>query len=237
LLKELFDLTKQEDDYLEIAYNIWRAIGNIATCTHAFEFEITEDGLVHLPCNVEFIEAVAEHIKWVDKYGDSVSMFHAEHNWKIYPNHIISDVLQRNIAPINLDSHESQLKPLGEYINYELTGSPGQYTLRFDKRYAGIKAICIYRGILMDQYNNPLLHRKEAEAIAYQMAFLDTQKKAFKRDPAAANLLAYIKPEANLKMAAAKVPEYITQNNWNRVLSAMTRHDRKVYWSSYKLMS
>ena len=60
LLKDLFDIEIHEDDYLEKAYNIWRDIGNIATATHAFRFEVSDDAEVILPCNVEFIEVVSQ---------------------------------------------------------------------------------------------------------------------------------------------------------------------------------
>ena len=106
----------------------------------------------------------------------------------------------------------------------------------FDEKFVGQSGVCIYRGIVMDKDGNPLLTRKEAEAIAYRMAFLDTQKKAFMRDPVATQMLSYIQNEAGKKMAAAKIPEYISQNQWNRILSTMTRHDRKVFWSSYKTL-
>jgi len=35
-------------------------------------------------------------------------------------------------------------------------------------------------------------------------------------------------------MAAAKIPERMSQNELDKLLTARTSHDRKVYWSSYK---
>lgn len=233
LLKDLFDITLQDGDYLERAYNIWREIGNIATAIHAFEFEIDETREVQLPCNTEFVEAVSEGEHWVDRFGEHYHLFHAD--WNIDPNKFLADAIIRNPNKIRLDAQQSYLHPDGEYIPYELRGTIGNLSLYFDEKFVGHRGVCIFRGVCVDDEGNPLLNRKEAEAIAYKLAFIDTQKKSFMRDPASVQLLPYIKPESERKMAAAKIPEYISQNQWNRVLSTMTRHDRKVFWSSYKL--
>ena len=66
------------------------------------------------------------------------------------------------------------------------------------------------------------------------MAFYDTQKKVFMNEQGAASKLDYIARESGRKMAAAKIPERMSQNEIDRLLTARTSHDRKVYWSSYK---
>jgi len=233
LLKDFFDITIHEDDYVERAYNIWRDIGNIATAIHAFEFEIGESQTVKLPCNVEFIESVSEGS--AGECPGNVILYHAD--WNTDPNRYLADAITNpNANKLLIDKQDSRLHPEGEFIPYELHGTVGSYSLHFDATRKGLKGVVIYRGICVDDDGNPLLNRKEAEAIAYKMAFIDTQKKAFMGDQAAMNRLQYIKPESGRKMAAAKIPEYISQNQWNRMLSAMTRHDRKVFWSSYKTM-
>lgn len=234
LLKEYFDITMHEDDYIETAYNIWRDIGNIATAIHGFEFTIPADGVVMLPCNAEFIESVTQGQHWVNYYGEHFTLFNSD--WNMNPNTYLADSLIRNPVRYRLDMQQSHLHPDGEFLPYTLQGSVGNMSLKFDDKFATYQAVCTYRGIIVDQDNNPLLNRKEAEAIAYKLAMITTQKQAFMRDPSAMSLLPYIKQEAGVKMAAAKIPEHVTQNEWNRILSAMTRHDRKVFWSSYKSM-
>ena len=235
LLKDYFDITMHEDDYVERAYNTWRDIGNIATVLHSIPISIDSSCLIKLPCNVEMIEAVSEGLHWPENHGE---FFHASYGDPIItnPNSFLADALVRSSNCVPLTGQHSQLHAKGEYIPYELVGTPGNYSLRFDPKFVGIEAVCIYNGICVDEDGNPLLTRKEAEAIAYKLAFIETQKKTFMGHKDAAQILSYIKQESSTKMAAARIAEYMTQNEWNRILSAKTRHDRKVFWSSYKLM-
>ena len=230
LLKDLYDIDMQPDDYVERAYNVFRAIGNIATAIYSFKFTIDSTGCIDLPCNVEFIEAVSTG---QDNLSESTGLTMLYSNENISPNGFMADIILDKANKISVPQ-TSILHATGNFIPYQLMGKPGHYKLKFGAEYVNSQCVCIYRGILVDCDDNPLLFRKEAEAIAAQLAFLDTQKKVFMRDPNAMPVLAYIKAEANRMMAAAKVPEYITQNQWNRVFSALTSHNRKVYHSSYK---
>jgi len=235
LLKDYFDYTIHEDDYVEHAYNIWRTIGNIATMNHAFEFTIDDSCIVKLPCNTEMVEAVSEGQYWSNRYGEDFYLFHAD-SITMNPNNFLADVLVQNLNSHLNYTQKSQLHADGQFIPFELIGTPGHYSLRFDPRHIGQSGVCIYKGICVDDDGNPLLTFKEAEAIAYKLAFQLTQKQAFMRNPEAAKLLPYIEQKMAIKMAAARTPDYMSENEWNRVLSAQTRHDRKVFWSSYKLL-
>jgi len=234
LLKDLFDIVMNDDDYVERAYNVFRDIGNIATATHAFEFEITDSLEVQLPCNVEFVEAVSSGTRTVDDYGNELIVWHAD--WPTpTANYYLADVIQNpNINKRKLNNQASQLHPDGEFIPYQLEGTVGNYRLVFTEDKINFKGVCIYRGIVVDQEGNPLLSRKEAEAIAYKLAFINLQKRAFMGDKSIMDMLSYAQNEAGRKMAAAKIAEHMSQNEINRIMSALTSHNRKVYWSSYK---
>ena len=88
----------------------------------------------------------------------------------------------------------------------------------------------------MDDDGNPCITRKEADAIAYKIAFIETQKRVFIGDPQASQLLPYIKGESAVKMQAAKIPEYLTQNFLDSLLDAKVSHGRKIFDSSYKTL-
>jgi len=240
LLSDLFDIQMQEDDYVERAYNVWRDIGNIATSTHAFEFIVDNNLTVTLPCNTEFIESVSSGWDWQDEVGDSVTLYHAD--WSLSPNTFLADAVANPNARrvgVGETSKHSRLHPGGAFIPYELQGTTGNYKLQFDSSHEGKHGVCIYRGTCVGSDGNPLLARKETEAIAYKLAFLHLQKRIFKADPVAAQIMQQtnLVAEYGRKMAAAKIPEYVSQNQWDRMLSAMTSHNRKVYWSSYKSLS
>jgi hypothetical protein len=227
LLKDLYDIDIQPDDYLERAYNVFRAIGNIATGVYTYNFTIDDTLKVQLPCNLEFIESVSTDENQLMK-GEELLLYTSNEN--ISPNAYLADITNNeSLRRINIPQ-SSNLHPTGRFLPYNLGGK----NLIFSPEQSGTRGICIYRGILVDDHDNPLLFRKEAEAIAAQLAFIDTQKKMFMRDPSAAGILGYIKPEAARLMAAAKIPEYVTQNQWDRVLAAKTRHDRKIFNSTFK---
>ena len=234
LLSDFFDIHMQEDDYVERAYNVWRDIGNIATAVHAFEFTVDASGSVKLPCNMEFVEAVTAGNGWRDELGDSVILYQAD--WNTNSNQNLADAISSpNSNKISL-STETTLHPKGEFIPYELHGTIGSYTLGFAKEFVGTSGVCIYRGTCVDKDGNPLLTRKETEAIAHKLAFIHLRKRIFMGDVAAAGIMQQtrLEQEYGRKMAAAKIPEYVPQNQWDRMFSAMTSHNRKVHWSSYK---
>jgi hypothetical protein len=232
LLRDLFDINIQDDDYLERAYNIYREINNVATGIHLCKFTIDDDCKVPMPCNLEYIEAVSSEIS----DGDNVIVYEAP-NWNDNVSYtLMSDIIKYRVRnTFNKDT--LQLNPKGDFISYELRGTPGSYHLEFNEADKGREVYCIYRGIFMDHENNPLLHRKEAEAIAYKLALLDTQKKAFKGDNSAMQLLQMIETKSGIKMAAAKIAEHMTQNEIDQLLRAKTTHNRKVFWSSYKMIN
>jgi len=228
LLKDLYDIDMQLDDYVERAYNTYRAIGNIATGVHVFKFTVDNSLQVEIPCNCEFIESISTDENLLMRQEDLV--IYSATNSSLSPNSFLADILSNESLRRVYIPQSSDLHPTGIFMPYNLHGK----TLHFSSEQSGTKGVMIYRGILVDDNDNPILYRKEAEAIAAQLAFLHTQKQVFMRDPAAANILAYIKPEANRLMAAAKIPEYMSQNQWNRIFAAKTRNDRKVFNSSYK---
>lgn len=237
LMKDLFGITMTNDDFVELSYIVFREIGNIATATHSFELVLDNNLEIDLPCNCEFIESVTTGSIMKDEYNDFIVFYNLSSTPTITTND--SSFLPDVIDDPRFRRHSlsrSHLHGMGEFLPYELSGSACNKKMTFDRRFIGTNVNIIYRGTLIDDDKNPLITMKIAMAIAYKMAFIQTQKKAFMGDRPSMELLSYIKPEAERKMAAAKIPEYLSQNFWDRVLSAKTRHDRKVFWSSYKLM-
>ena len=233
LLKRRFGITIHDDDYVEDAYGIYRDIGNIATAMHAFEFTVDESQEVVLPCNTEFVEVVSEGQSW--RHEENHNFIQVNQLPPINPySYVANAQILNNVSNQELNRGRTQLHPDGNYMVYTLKGTTGSLKLRFDKKYVGRTGVCIYRGMCIDENGNPLLSRKEAEAIAWKMAYYDVLKRSFQKDPGAGQMLQKIEMDAGKKMAAAKIPEYLTQNQLNKFLSAQTRHDRKVWWSDYK---
>lgn len=231
LLMRLFNIDLHADDYVEDAYNVFRDIGNIAIAHHAFRCTADEMGEVILPCNVEFIEAVTTNQK-IEHDGLLINISQPELTYN--PNSFIPGIITSKDLPE--DFFYTELHPAGDFIPYELIGNKGGKKIRVQEESAGKEITVIYRGIVMDDDGNPCITRKEADAIAYKIAFMETQKKTFLGDPQASSLLSYIKGESATKMQSAKIPEYLSQNFLNSLLDAKVSHGRKIFNSSYKTL-
>lgn len=234
LLKRLFGIDLQEDDYIEDAYSVWRDIGNIAAAIHSYEATVGEDMLIVLPCNCEFIESVGTGDYNLDSDGDLIISYNET-----------SNILNANsfLPDVRIDSTQllwpiqySKLHPTGGFIDYTVINKNGAKYLQFSPDHIGYKVTVIYRGIIADDDGNPCITRKEAEAIAYKINYMETQLGAYTGDPEKAKLIQLAKSSSDVKMQAAKIPEYLSQNFLDELLSAQTRHDRKVFNSSYKTL-
>tara|TARA_R110002012_G_scaffold290252_2_gene483816 strand:+ start:86 stop:859 length:774 start_codon:yes stop_codon:yes gene_type:complete len=239
LMKSKFDISMGDEDFVENSYPIYRDLGNVATATHSFSQVLLNSSGIKLPCNCEYVEAVSLGAVNTGSYDDIVITDADTNSITVSSSSsIMSDVLNDPRITKN-DITKSQLHPKGTLVPYEIDSSGCDKVLLFDNSLIGESINVIYKAILMDEDGNPLISMKEADAIAHKMAFMVTQKKYF-MDPnnnGISRLLAYIKPESERKAAAAKIPEYLSQNFWDRLLKAKVSMDRKVFYSSSKLMS
>jgi len=231
LMKDLFGITMTDEDFIEKAYRAFRKIGNIAQATHIIRPKVT-GCRIELPCNVEFIESVSSgkyllpelddfSLIYEDNYGPATSKFY-------YPDLLTTTQFNKSNltkTPLHFD---------GQLIPYTLIGK--NKAIEISEHWLGTIINITYRGQILDEEGLPALTPKEVEAIAHWVAYIDTQKRAFMKEPGIGELLAYIKPLAELKMQAAAIPEYLSQNFWDEFLTAKTRMDRKMPGSSYKLL-
>lgn len=229
LVKDLFDVVLGEDDYIERAYNIYRQIGNVYAHLHLYEFTVPESKEMELPCNVFSVEAVTYNSAYLEQI-DTTFIYH-DHvyndNYRLY----VADALNKSIKNITPQRMTGHAHALGQFVPYELVGKK----LLFDEKWIGAKLYLLYKGAVVDDSGNPCLYRKEAEAIAYKLAYLDAQKRAFKGDPGGVQAVNLLKFDVGRLIQAAKIPDTMTQNFLDRMLSTKTRHDRKVFYNSYKL--
>jgi len=231
MLKELFDITMTDEDFIEKAYRGYRKIGNIATATHTFKGKV-ESLKIKLPCNVEFIDSVTTGDLVLDNVGDIVFVADTDYGPKISQYYYPDLLAANNITKINLS--RTDLHPTGEFIPYKICGR-NEY-LEVDDHWEGETLNIIYRGQILDEDGLPALSNKEVEALVYYVAYLDVQKRLFKKEPGTVDLLNYIIPKYKRALQAAAIPEYLSQNFWDQLLSANTRMDRKQFGSSYKLI-
>jgi len=183
-----------------------------------------------LPCNLEFIESLTTGSMLIDNIDDVIYSYVDE--TPITSPYYYPEIL--SITGMN-KTHLSRtdLHPTGQFVPYTIKGK--NECLIVDEAYEGQTLQLIYRGQCLDEQGLPALTAKEVDAIAYYVAFMVTQYDVFMQKPGSDKILAYIKPLAEIKLCAAKTPEYVSQNFWDQLLAASTRFDRKQFGSSYKL--
>jgi len=234
LLKDSFDITMTDEDFIEKAYRGYRKIGNIATATHVYK-GLVENCSINLPCNVEFIESVTTGDVVLDNLTDVVIYYNDEVSQGPKVNqYYFPDIMLNNSSLSKINLSRTQLHPTGQFVPYEICGK--NELIKVGSQWENEKLNIIYRGQVLDEDGLPALTSKEVEAIATYVAYLDVQKRVFKREPGMVEILNYIIPRYKRALQAASIPEYVSQNFWDQLLSANTRMDRKTFGSSYKLI-
>ena len=123
LLETLFGIDMQEDDYVEMAYGVWRDIGNIATSLHAIDAVTDTDGYVELPCNCEFVESVSGGHQYRED-GNILVQYAYGSPVTLGTNHYFPDAIQNDIYLTGPTAY-SELHADGQYLDYELMNRNG----------------------------------------------------------------------------------------------------------------
>lgn len=214
-----YGIELQEEDFEEIGLLAWQRIGNKRVRTYRYCTNISCDGdhSIELPCNADIIEAVT--------YGFE--------DWNytnnIRPNGDINSSFVENY----IESRKAFTNPLyisGKFVKYERVGDK----LYIDSGYTG-KINILYRGVILDDDGLPELTDKEVDAIAAYCAYTVKFKEYLmnhNRDTLEASNM--LKNEWNRLCDAARVSNYINQNEMNQILDSKTSWNRKVYNKSLK---
>ena len=119
----------------------------------------------------------------------------------------------------------------GKFVKYKKVGN----TLYVNR---GLDTVnVLYHANILDNDGLPDINDKEASAIAVYIAFTIKQKEAFKtHNQAIMQEAQFLRKRWLTLLDAARVPDYISQNEMNDILDAKYSWDRKVYNKSYKPM-
>jgi hypothetical protein len=93
-----------------------------------------------------------------------------------------------------------------------------------------------YAAIEKDDEGLPFLNEKEVHAIAANLALQEAEKKLFQGMKGADVLVEYLKNESDRLHQAAKTPEYINDDEIDKMLDIKTTWDRKVYGKRFDLI-
>jgi len=224
---QMYALDMTEDDFIEMAYDVWRTIGNIATSIQRYFIKVPEDMVVELPSNAEFIESVTivNELSVIDSFDSGGSK---DRTVKSFQE-------KSNIPGIG----ESITKSNGKDTNYILLAKNSLKLTSLDARDRDV--MVVYRQMDLDQDGLPLLNDKEVEAIAAEVTKRNLMRKMFQgvgtSDKASIALLQFITAEAIRLLTAAKIDEKITTDGLNKILDAQTSWDRKQFGKRFNLIN
>lgn len=213
----LYGLEMLPEDFEEVGLIAWNFIGNKKVRLYRFCSELTcNDNSVELPCNADIIEAVTYGFEdWNYTTNDTPN---GDFNSQFVESYIEGRKLFENPLYIN-----------GRYAKYERVGD----TLYFDKNYG--KVNILYKGIILDEEGLPEIDDKECIAIATYCAYIKKYKEGLITNNANIIQMAQLLEQKWHRYCdAARVPQYLNQNDMNEILDAKTSWDRKRYNKSYK---
>jgi hypothetical protein len=222
-----WNLYLEVDDFVELAYPIWRTIGNIATEDHFFDITVPEDGVIQLPDGCEFVKSVTTS-NFLNADGEDVSGFDYETTPSGRRSHVTP---KKQLISGSTSSKLSETETNGHAINWTHDSGIIRVT---SPDMVGLDVRVVYKAISVDSDGLPLLDDKELNALTYNVALVLAEQDLFRKIPGADALVKYLSPLAERALAAAKIPEKISDDALNRALDIKTSRDYKTFGRDLK---
>ena len=215
--KLLYDTELTPDEFEEIGLIAWNKIGNKQTKLYRCRSKIDCETLsVELPCNCDIIEAVTYDFE----------------DWRYVTNDTVNGDYQSQFIENYIEGRKLYNNPLyisGKFAKYERVND----TLYFDKDYGSVNIL--YKGVILDDDGLPYVSEKEKDAIACYLAYTKRFKEGWKTHNQNMIQEAQLLEQRWYRLCdAARVPQYINQNEMNEILDAKTSWNRKIFNKSWK---
>lgn len=218
LAQTLYDVDIDTEDAIEIALIAYNFIGNKRTKLRRAIAKI--DPLtrrIKLPCGCDLIEAVT---------------YIGSEDWQYSSNiHEFGDITTSYIEDY-IEGNKSFLDPLyqhGKFVKYRREGD----YIYVNEGFGSV--IILYHELITDEEGLPEINDKEAIAIAEYIAYTNKYKEAIKTNNRVLFEVAKeLKQQWLFHCDAARVPEYISQNEADMMLDTVASYGRKKYGYSYK---
>lgn len=204
----------EADNFEDIALVAWELIGNKHTRLYRFVSDTNHNGELELPCNVDIIKSV--HVPIPDAATGYFEEFDRD-----------SILIEKYIDKWkNFEDPEYTKGKLIKYIE-------GNNTLYFAHPYKNV--MIVYKGIIADDDSGlPLITEKERQAIAAYIAYASLYKDGIKRkDGNSINISQDLYGKWLRLCNNARVSEYLSDNDLDKILDARTNWNRKAYGRSY----
>ena len=218
LAQMLYDVDINDmDTLIEIGLIAYGFIGNKSTQLKAEIVNVNKNGLVKLPCKVDLVEAITYPNVEDWNYTSNVKNFGDFNSFNVEQ---YIERSKQSIDPLYISGHYVKYRREGDYI---YVNEP-------------IEQVCVlYHTEQLDEDDLPLINDKEAIAIADYIAYTVKYKEALRSNNSAVFQMAQtIKKQWMIHCDAARVPEYVSQNEVNDLLDVTSSHNRKVHGRSYK---
>ena len=219
LAQMLYDVDINDmDTLIEIGLVAYNFIGNKNTQLKSEIVNVDKrSGLVKLPCKADLVEAITypkaedwSHTSNIKNFGDFNTL-----NVEQY-----------------IENSKQSIDPLymsGKLVKYRREGNYIYVTEDIDQ------VSVLYHVETLDEDDLPMINDKEAVAIADYIAYTVKYKEALRSNNSAVFQMAQtIKRQWLIHCDAARVPEYVNQNEMNDLLEIASSHNRKVHGRSYK---
>lgn len=217
--KLMYETELTPDEFEEIGMIAWGKIGNKQTKLYRYRSKIDCETLtVDLPCNCDEIEAVTYDFE----------------DWKYVTNDTVNGDYQSQFIENYIEGRKLYNNPFyisGKFAKYERVND----TLYFDKDYGSVNIL--YKGIIVDDDGLPYVNEKEKDAIACYLAYTKRFKEGLKTHNQGIIQEAQLLEQRWYRLCdAARVPQYINQNEMNEILDAKTSWNRKIFNKSWKFV-
>lgn len=219
LAQMLYDIDINDmDTLIEIGLVAYNFIGNKNTKLNSEIVNVDpKSGMVKLPCKADLVEAITYPKAEDWNYTSNVKNF-GDYNTLNIEHYI--EKSKQSVDPLYIS---------GKFVKYRREGNYIYVT-------ENVELVCvIYHSEELDEEDLPLINDKEAVAIADYIAYTIKYKEALRSNNSAVFQMAQtIKKQWQIHCDAARVPEYVSQNEMNDLLEITSSYNRKVHGRSYK---
>lgn len=218
LLEQMHGVEMNELDFEELGLIAWNLIGNKQVRLYRKKVQVNcDDYTVEVPCNAIQIEAIT-------RSGE---------DYQYTTNTTVYDNYSSNFSESYIESMKFNKDPLyssGGYVKYYQSGD----MLHLSGNYGGSVNI-LYKGIVLDDDGLPSLSDKEALAIATYCAYINYHKKGLiTMNKFLIETSRLLEMDWKRQCDAARVPDYLSQNDMNKILDAKSSWNRKIFNKSFK---
>ena len=221
LTSDLFGVEMSENQFETWGIVAYQKIGNKESLLKKVTLPVQKDNgkfYVTKPCDFSAVEMI------------TISMEDAQFTSSVidYPG-VYTQPIEEFIEGAKYDQHSLYMS--GKMIHYTESGNK----IYFNEPYQSINLL--YKSYVYDSDNLPFISEAEMVAIATYCAYCHHYKQGLMtKDHSSVQLAQMLKKDWMKACIDARNPEYLSQNEGQEILDAMTSYDRHLYNKTQKIV-